>query len=155
VTRIRTRHRADVAAGPVLALLVGVCLLAGACSGDDDGAVESSPVATASRVAVTPGPDVTSAAPSPDTDNREVVGIVGAVNQADNRIEINRLSGADVEAVLVTSATRILSGQGRPLTLADLRPSDRIIAKGTVDGAELTADRVEIQAVLPGASPGG
>ena len=152
--QVSVHLRTEVVArlGPALLLALG--LIAGACAGDEDGEADASPVATASRVAVTPDAAATSPV-SPDPGNQEVVGIVGAVNQADSRIEINRLSGADVQVILVTPATRILSGQGRTLTLADLRASDRIIAKGAVDGAELTADRVEVQAVLPGASPGG
>lgn len=134
--------------------VVSVVLGASACNGDDE-SPETTPLATSTRVAATARPEASVTAASPGTASQEVVGIVGAVNQGDNRIEINRLSGADVNVVLVSPATRILSGQGRPLTLAELRPSDRIIASGTVDGTEMMAKRVEIQAVLPGASPGG
>jgi hypothetical protein len=143
-----------------VALFTTVALVAACNSGDSDPADTATP-ADPTRTAQTPLPGSTAVAASPQPagsqvpGNGQVVGIVGAVNEADNRIEINRLSGANVGAVLVTPATRILSGQGRPLTLGDLRPSDRIIASGEVLGAEMTADRVEIQPVLPGASPGG
>jgi hypothetical protein len=132
-----------------------------ACDDDDNGdsgAPDETPAATTTRVAPTPGAatsPATGATPGAPAGNAEVVGIVGAVNQAENRIEINRLSGADVSVVLITPATRILSPEGRTLTLGDLRPSDRIIAAGEVETGEMTAERVEIQPVVPGASPGG
>jgi hypothetical protein len=146
-------------ASAAVALAVGV-----ACSddeGDDDTA--DTPVAEASVAATsspaTPGAPTPAAtagdAATPAEGAQEVVGIVGAVNQAENRIEINRLSGADVTVVLVTPATEILSAQGRTLPLSALRASDRIIAAGEIAEGEMTADRVEIQPVRPGASPGG
>ena len=77
------------------------------------------------------------------------------MNEAQDTIQITRLSGADVTTIVVDGATVIASPTGGTLDLGDLRPSDRIIARGEVDGGELAAQRIDVQASVPGASPGG
>jgi hypothetical protein len=74
---------------------------------------------------------------------------------ATNRIEINQLSGADVSQIEVTPQTQIRRAVGGTLTLEQIRPSDRIVARGTVDGDTLTATRITLQEAVPGAQPGG
>jgi hypothetical protein len=77
------------------------------------------------------------------------------VNAATGVIEINQLSGASVTQVQVTAATSIRLARGGTATLESLRPSDRIVAEGTVEGDVLTATRITVQEVVPGAAPGG
>jgi hypothetical protein len=88
----------------------------------------------------------------------EVTGIVGAVNARAGLIEIDRLSGADVRRVAVSSSTVLRQAGGGTTTLAQIRSSDRIVARGVLNdrGDTLDADEVTIQAVVPGrGAPGG
>ncbi len=85
----------------------------------------------------------------------EVQGIVGAVDEDGRTIEINPLQGAVVEVIEVDAGTRITSARGPTLRLGDLRPSDRIIARGTLAGGVLVATEIEVGQAVPGAVPGG
>lgn len=85
----------------------------------------------------------------------EVQGIIGAIDEAAGTITITRLQGADLDTVRVVEATEIKSASGRPLTLADLRPSDRIVASGVVEDGAMTAAEIAVGQVVPGANPGG
>lgn len=82
-------------------------------------------------------------------------GIVGAVDEDARTIEINRLQGADVDVIEVDAGTRITSARGGTLRLGDLRPSDRIVARGTVEDGALVATEIEVGQVVPGSAPGG
>lgn len=85
----------------------------------------------------------------------EVQGIVGSVDQAQRTIQINRLQGAEVDYVEVSTSTRIRSAAGGTVRLADIRPSDRIVARGRVQGTSLVATEVTVGQVVPGGQPGG
>jgi hypothetical protein len=86
----------------------------------------------------------------------EVTGIIGAVSTETSTIEITRVSGADVRRIEVTPATAIRGGRlGERRDLGDLRPSDRIVATGEVQGDTLVAREITVQSVVPGAHPGG
>jgi hypothetical protein len=140
-------------------LLVSLALVIAGCGGDDAGYAQPTGTRTmpaATRAAATPnGSSNTPAAQTPGAGQDEVTGIVGAVVSATNTIEINQLSGADVTQVEVTADTQIRRATGGTLTLAQLRPSDRIVASGTVDGEVLVATRITVQDVVPGGAPGG
>jgi len=123
---------------------------------DDEGngsAATNTPSSNARTTTVSTVPPA--ADPTTVTGEAEVTGIVGAVVSATSTIEINQLSGADVTQIEVTAGTQIRRATGGSLTLAQIRPSDRIIARGAVDGDVLTATAITIQDVVPGAQPGG
>lgn len=149
----------------MMRLLLGLSAIAVAltvaCGGDDDGGDRATPPTpdgspAATRAASTPS---RGGVPRPgETQDGgeavEVTGLAGVVNVAARTIEITRLSGAEVTRIEVTERTVITRGQGgETLTLADIRPSDRIIATGTLgeDGSFVAAE-VEVQ---PEPSPGG
>lgn len=152
----------------VIALLAAS--VAVACGGDG-GSERATPTrgagaaATPTRAVATPATTaaatVTSAATAAPTAQSspagavEVTGIVGAVIASRNVIEINRLSGADVREVQVVATTGIFQATGGRLKLDQIRPSDRIVAEGTVDGETLIATRVTVQDIIPGGPPGG
>lgn len=93
---------------------------------------------------------------TPASGDGEVTGIVGAVSAETHTIEITRVSGADVRRIEVTPATAIRGGRlGERRDLGDLRPSDRIVATGEVQGDTLVASEITVQSVVPGADPGG
>jgi len=144
---------------PVVALiaLLALTLAAVACDDDDAGtnAAATNTPQVNERTSALPPTEPPAGGETPATAEEEVTGIVGAVVAGTSTIEINQLSGADVTQVAVTSATQIRRATGGSLTLAQIRPSDRIIARGAVEGAVLTASAITIQDVLPGAQPGG
>jgi hypothetical protein len=74
-------------------------------------------------------------------------------------IEINRLSGAAVNRVETSTETRLRSPEGKALTLGQLRPSDRIVARGSLNerGDTLVAAEITVQSLdpAPGSGPGG
>ena len=121
----------------------------------------SSPTARAG--AASPAAPKTAAAirtPAPSNGSAtgaEVTGIVGAVSVASRTIEINRLSGASVTKISVEPSTALRKAGGGSTTLAQIRPSDRIIARGQLNDRKDTLIAVEItvQDVVPGAQPGG
>lgn len=82
-------------------------------------------------------------------------GIVGAVDEDARTITINRLQGADVGVIEVGASTRITSARGGTLRLGDLRPSDRIVARGTLEDGVLAATEIEVGQVVPGSGAGG
>jgi len=144
--------------------MAALSLLIAACDDDDGGGAATATPATsaAPSASATVSPNETpgaeqSPAPvdTPSGDEQEVTGIVGAVITATSRIEINQLSGADVSQIEVTSQTQIRRAVGGTLTLDQVRPSDRIVARGSVDGDTLTATRITLQEAVPGAQPGG
>ncbi len=151
---------------------IACCLLAAvaiaACGGDTDEAPTSAspaitvePSAAASPAVPTPGASSAESPSAQPTDARattgalaEVQGIVGSIDRDAGAIIINRIGGASVKRVLVVPGTRIRDTNGNTLRLTQVRPSDRIIARGTVEGQDLIADEVEISQVVPGTSPG-
>lgn len=134
---------------------IALVLVITAC-GDDGGvdAPSTSPTrasTAASRTATAPAD-----ARSPESGATvEVQGIVGSVDAAQRTIRINRLQGADVEVIELSTATRIRDANGNTVRLTDLRPSDRIVARGRVQGASLIATEVTVSQVVPGGPPGG
>jgi hypothetical protein len=151
----------------VAALLLLGFIASVACGDDDDtpdAAASPTRAGAAATSAATPtssaNTPVNAATPSatevpPTGDESEVAGIVGAVDQGSNTIEITHLSGAAVTKVRVTSGTELRRARGGNITLAQIRPSDRIIAEGDVEGDVMTAREVTVQDVVPGAQPGG
>jgi hypothetical protein len=149
------------------AALLAFALIASVACGDDDDspgntatptrAAATTVAATPTASANTPATAATSSATEapPAGGESEVTGIVGAVDQGSNTIEITHLSGAAVTKVRVTSGTEIRRARGGNVTLAQIRPSDRIIAEGGVEGDVMTAREVTVQDVVPGAQPGG
>jgi hypothetical protein len=141
--------------------LVFASLLVAACGGDNgDDAAGAPAVRTpaATTTARTPAPSATEpgTASTPASGGQvEVQGIVGAVDEDARTIEINRLQGADVGVIEVDASTRITSARGGTLRLGDLRPSDRIVARGTVEDGALVATEIEVGQVVPGSAPGG
>jgi hypothetical protein len=103
----------------------------------------------------TAGPTAGASATTTGSDDgaAEVTGIIGGVDERAGTLTINRLQGADVETIRVDGETRITTADGRPIALADLRPSDRIVARGTLEGEVLTADEITASQALP--APGG
>ncbi len=142
--------------------LVLASLMLNACGGNDNGddadvtPAANTPAATAA--AHTPEPSVTErgASSTPASGGEvEVQGIVGAVDEGARTITINRLQGADVSVIEVDSNTRITSARGGTLRLGDLRSSDRIVARGTIEDGVLIATEIAVGQVVPGAAPGG
>jgi len=152
---IRVPGRRTVAAAMICLLTLAGLVLAACDDGNGNAPADAPADTTRERATAAPQPTRGAAATPAEGTEVEVVGIVGAVSAADNHIEINRLSGADVDRIVVTGATRIQSASGNRLELGDLRPSDRIIATGVIDDGALTAAVITVQAGVPGASPGG
>lgn len=87
----------------------------------------------------------------------EVTGIVGGVTLSGNIIEIKRLQGAAVSRVSVDQRTLIRKATGGTLAFRDIRTSDRIIARGTLNDRRdtLVASEITVQDAIPGGQPGG
>ena len=115
-------------------------------------ATSKSATASKSGTAATPG---SQASPQDATD--EVTGIVGSVSVSTRSIEINRLSGASITKITLDSSTVIRKAGGGTTTLGQIRPSDRIIARGHLSDRKdaLIAAEITVQDVIPGAQPGG
>ncbi|HYM28876.1 MAG TPA: hypothetical protein VET66_12045 [Steroidobacteraceae bacterium] len=130
-----------------------VTTLPGASAGSPTGAV--SPVASAPATAPTAAATITASTPAGAS--VQVTGIVGSVSTATGFIEIDRLSGAAVRSISVGASTVLRRAGGGTTTLAQLRPSQRIIAEGTLNdrGDTLVASQVTVQDVVPGVQPGG
>ncbi len=145
----------------VAALIAGAALAAGVACGDDGGDGDPTPVATRPVATRTSAPAATPANATPRATSGaadEVTGIVGAVNAAARTIEITRTAGADVQIVEVTPQTRIRGATGARVAFSEIRPSNRIIARGSVDASSgaLVADEIDVQdAFGPGPAPGG
>jgi hypothetical protein len=137
------------------------CALAAACrgGGEPDGTLTGgAATVTSPRTAEATSAPTSDATPPPADEPATATGIVGAVNRAARFIEINRLSGADVERIEVTAATRIVEARsGRDGRLEDVRAGDRIIAEGRVDPASgaLVASKIEYEGATAGSDPGG
>jgi hypothetical protein len=145
-----------------------VALLSAAC-GDDDAtpaapaasataaataAASGSPVATVAR---TQAAAATARATAPAGESVEVTGIVGGLNLNGNIIEIKRLQGAAVTQISVDARTVIRKAAGGTVAFKDIRTSDRIIARGTLNdrGDVLQATNITVGEVIPGSQPGG
>ncbi|MEX2247949.1 MAG: hypothetical protein WEC75_14855 [Dehalococcoidia bacterium] len=143
----------------VVAIVCALAVAASACGGDEDAA--SAPTRLAPRATAT-APAAPAGTPrvlaTPDTDVVEVTGIVGVVDTSTRIIEINRTAGASVRRVEVLPDTVISSADGTRVSFADIRPSDRIIARGRLDeaGDVLVADDIGLSRVIGGGgAPGG
>lgn len=152
--------RSNLRAGSLLLVAALACGAAFAACGDDGYGTSDAtrtPRST-TTTALTPANGETAAPSSPGATaaaEAEVQGIVGSVNANDSTITISRLSGAAVTRIAVSPTTRIRQARGGTARLADIKPSDRIIASGTVEGSALRATEITIEAVVPGAAPGG
>lgn len=113
--------------------------------------------ATPASSAASPTVAASPSAPAPTGESVEVTGIVGSVSAGTRVIQIERRSGAAVTKVNVGPATVIRRAAGGTTSLAQIKPSDRIIARGTLSerGDALVAVEITIQEVVPGSSPGG
>jgi len=113
------------------------------------------PPATQTRAA--PAMPSAEATASPDGGEVEVTGIVGSVIVRNNVISVRPLEGASVTKVLVDGTTVIRRSDGGALSLAEIRASDRILARGVLDGRGdgLLAREITVQTAVPGAQPGG
>lgn len=135
-------------------------LLAASCGGSSK-APATAGAGSTTTAAVAPAASPTTpggaAVRSPGGSTVEVTGIVGAVNAGSGLIEIDRLSGAAVRRIAVGPGTVMRRASGGTTTLGQIRPSDRIIARGTLNdrGDTLEATELTVQAVVPGAQPGG
>jgi hypothetical protein len=131
-----------------------------ACSARDDGNVitirpeDLTPDASVTIRTAEPTKEAVQT-PAPSGESVEVQGIIGAIDKAAGTITITRLQGADLDTIRVVEDTEIRSAGGRLLTLVDLRPSDRIVANGVIEGGAMTAARIAVGQVVPGANPGG
>lgn len=159
-------RQAGLLARLTLATLALVALGFEACSDNNEEPAQTPP-ATGAPATDTPVASVSPAAQSTDTPaaaagtpaegTTEVTGIVGVVDEAQAFIEITRLSGASVQRIEVTTETAIRRAGGGRIGLAEVQPSDRIIAQGELNerGHRLVATSITVQQVRPGASPGG
>lgn len=137
--------------------LVAAAVLAACGGGDDDSGTREPDRTIAPRTQVSnnlPTP-IPAASPTLTTASAEVTAIVGAVNVQGALIEITRLSGADVRQVAVNQETIIRRSDGRPTRLDELRPSDRIVARGRTNGTVLNAVQITVQVAVGGPAPGG
>jgi len=159
-------------------ILAAVTIATVACSGDDstdDPTPVRSPAAASTAGATAPGasatpdsaatPDADStpgSAPTPEgtapTEDIEVQGVVGSVDEAAGIIDF-RATGAEqrFSRIELAPGATIETASGSRIDLANIRPSDRVIARGSQgeDEGTLLADEVTVQAVVPGAQPGG
>jgi hypothetical protein len=136
--------------------------IAVACTGGDDGqpAPTTSPAVVSPRPAATPDAVPTragaSAEPTP-AGTVEVQGVVGAVDVGTRTITIKPTGEAQFTRIILEPGASIKRAGGGNVRLQDVRASDRIIAVGRPgdDPATLLSADVTIQAVIPGAQPGG
>ncbi|MEX2225639.1 MAG: hypothetical protein WEB52_04220 [Dehalococcoidia bacterium] len=142
----------------VFVAVLALAAVAAACGGDDndDGAqpVETTQASTSTSGSAT-APAAGSTPPAPEDGEAEVIAIVGAVITDTRTIEINQLSGPNVTRIEVTDDTAIRKVGSGEVLLSEIRPSDRIVARGEVEGDVLVAIRILILDVAPGAQPGG
>jgi hypothetical protein len=149
-----------------------IVVLSVACGGDTKASPTTSAAAGASvavsatappsptarmQPVVTPESSATPPTSQPAGETVEVTGIVGGVNLSGNAIEIRRLQGAAVTQVSVDSRTVIRKAGGGTLGFKEIRTSDRIIARGTLNDRRdaLIATEITVQDVVPGSQPGG
>jgi hypothetical protein len=143
------------------ALLAVVAVLAfvaaaTACSDDDESAeptvaAVATDAPTTSEPRSTPEPNGTASA-----ETIEVQGVVGAVDTRAGTIEIRATGGSSITTIELAPGAEVTRLSGPAIQLADIRPSDRIVARG-VAGADpeiLVADTVTVQQVVPGGPPG-
>ena len=138
-------------------------VFAAACGDDDNGGAGDADVTPGAPVTRGPSPartpsgaTATAPAGTPPADEVEVRGVVGSVNPATNVIFITRLSGAEVdEIVILAGTTEIRDPDGGVIALSDVRPSDRIVARGEADRGRLIAREIAVQEAVLGGEPGG
>lgn len=145
----------------IIALLAAASLVAcGGGSKKPQQASDATAGATAAAASPSPKPAASPSSvssPAPAGESVEVTGIVGSVNAGTRTIQIERRSGASVTKISVGTSTVIRRATGGTATLAQIKPSDRIIASGTLSDRRdvLVAAEITIQEVVPGSSPGG
>ena len=153
-----------------ISILFALVFLAGCGGGSSTSKTSTSTIAATTAGATnTPRSSITTVAGTPvaratpqDTrvapgDAVEVTGVVGSISQGDRVIEITRLSGASVNRIIAEDSTSIRQAGGGRVTFGEIRTSDRIVASGTINdrGDGLVASAITVQAVVPGAVPGG
>jgi hypothetical protein len=145
-----------VTAAACVSLVAALAIIVAACGGDDEAqdTPVRSPTADATTLPRTASSSPDAGSPSSGA-SVEVQGIVGSVDAAQRTIRINRLQGAEVEIIELSTATRIRGATGSVVRLTDIRPSDRVVARGRVEGASLIATEVTVSQVVPGGPPGG
>jgi hypothetical protein len=140
-------------------LAAGITLIAMACGGSSSTPPTATrqPATTAVPTRATPAASTSAATAPASGEETEVTGIVGAVDTATGLIEIDRLSGAAVRRLSVDSTTRYRRAGGGSTTLGGVRPSQRIVARGTINdrGDTLLASEITVQDVVQGGQPGG
>jgi glucose/arabinose dehydrogenase len=144
-------------------VLLSATSLAGCVSGGSkkpQQAGDATAAATAAAASPSPKPAASPSSvssPAPAGESVEVTGIVGSVNAGTRTIQIERRSGASVTKISVGISTVIRRATGGTATLSQIKPSDRIIASGTLSDRRdvLVAAEITIQEVVPGSSPGG
>ncbi len=152
----------------ILLAIAAIALVAVSAACGSSSTPSSTPVRTTTAGATTTLPPGTTATAGPGSATAatsqapsgsvvDVTGIVGTLNLSGNVIEIKRLQGAAVTQIAVDARTVIRKATGGTLQLKDVRTSDRIIAKGTLNDRQdqLIATDITVQDVVPGAQPGG
>jgi hypothetical protein len=143
----------------LLVLTLSASVVATACS-DDESEPEPTPSPAAERTAApTPSvaqPTAGAATTEPDANEIEVQGVVGTVDARSSTIEIRATGGSPITTIEVGGDTAIRRASGGNLTLAEVRPSDRITARGVEGSApdSLLANEITVQQVVPGGPPG-
>jgi len=135
--------------GVVAAAMIAASLIIVACGDDgDDGIAPESQRTTGTQPTTTPEATAEGLV--------EVIGIVGALDIAGRTIEITRLSGAEVTRIAIDEEAVFTNAEGTRIQIIHIRPSDRIIARGTVDAAAgvMRASRIEVSRAIDGTQGG-
>jgi glucose/arabinose dehydrogenase len=144
----------------IIALLSAAALAGCVSGGSKKPPAPTAPAAATAAASPSPKP---AASPSPASspaaagETVEVTGIVGSVNAGTRVIQIERRSGASVTKISVGPSTVIRRATGGTAALSQIKPSDRIIASGTLSDRRdtLVAAEITVQEVVPGSAPGG
>ena len=150
----------------LLAALIAAAAGASACGGSSKSSTPTTAPAkttlASATVARSPGAAATVAgtpapATTPSGEVVEVAGIVARVNASTRVIGIKLLSGAQVTEIDVQSSTAIRRAGGDSISLASIKTSDRIIARGRLNDRHdaLVATELTVQDVVSGSGPGG
>jgi hypothetical protein len=149
---------------PAIVCCTLIAASATGCGGSKYGGTATSRAISRSPT-VTSGPSTRPAGGSPTVEagvtatgnGEEVSGIVGTVSASTRTIQIDRRSGATVTKITVLPTTSIRSAAGDTLSLSSIRPSDRIVARGSLNDQRdaIVATEITISQAVPGSAPGG
>ena len=140
----------------VFAMIVGTIAITTAC-GDDEDSDEPTPTAAATRTVTVQTPQSSPEANATSSgETIEVQGVVGAVDVSAGIIEIRATGGSSITTIELAPGAELTRPNGSSIELADIRPSDRIVATGVAGAGPqiLVADVVTAQQVVPGGPPG-